>query len=472
MKLFLAALVALICSFDRTCDARGGGGGGGGGHGGGGGMSRPAGGGAGNFDHSHSFNEPHNFTPNHYGDHSEHSNYHPEYGNHYENGSHNNYYNHSYNHAYDYGHNTHLNNYDIHRSGNYAGHGNYGNWYHGNWHGDWHHDWDHPGWYHRPIGWWTAGFVAGVALSDSPWSWGYWPYYNPYCGEPLVVNETTIDYSQPIALAASDSAEPANSDQAMTMFASARQSFYDQQYPAALDADEKALSLAPSDPVMNEFRGVSLFALKKYKEAAGVVYAVLSAGPGWDWATMNALYPNVGVYTAQLRALEDFVKANPDDAAAHFLLAYHYLVCSHSDAAARQLKEVVKLNSQDSLSAQLLEGLTEKEPPVPPQNAPSEKTAAKPIEAATLVGNWKASRSDGSNFDLSLTADGNFTWKFTQKGKTQQFAGPYTVADNLLILKQNGNPVMVGQVTSLADNKFNFKLPGENPSDPGLTFGK
>jgi hypothetical protein len=116
--------------------------------------------------------------------------------------------------------------------------------------------------------------------------------------------------------------------------------------------------------------------------------------------------------------------------------------------------------------------LTEKEPPVPPQNAPAEKTTAKPIEAASLVGDWKASRSDGSNFALTLAADGNFTWKFTQKGKTQQFAGPYTVADNLLILKQNGNPVMVGQVTSLNDNKFNFKLPGENPSDPGLTFSK
>jgi hypothetical protein len=31
---------------------------------------------------------------------------------------------------------------------------------------------------------------------------------------------------------------------------------------------------------------------------------------------------------------------------------------------------------------------------------------------------------------------------------------------------------MVGQVTALGENKFNFKLPGENPSDPGLTFSK
>ena len=29
---------------------------------------------------------------------------------------------------------------------------------------------------------------------------------------------------------------------------------------------------------------------------------------------------------------------------------------------------------------------------------------------------------------------------------------------------------MVGQVTPLADDRFNFKLAGDNPSDPGLTF--
>jgi hypothetical protein len=29
---------------------------------------------------------------------------------------------------------------------------------------------------------------------------------------------------------------------------------------------------------------------------------------------------------------------------------------------------------------------------------------------------------------------------------------------------------MVGQVVLLANNRFNFKLAGDNPSDPGLTF--
>ena len=29
---------------------------------------------------------------------------------------------------------------------------------------------------------------------------------------------------------------------------------------------------------------------------------------------------------------------------------------------------------------------------------------------------------------------------------------------------------MAGQVASLTNNQFNFKLAGDNPSDPGLSF--
>ena len=119
-----------------------------------------------------------------------------------------------------------------------------------------------------------------------------------------------------------------------------------------------------------------------------MVYAVLSVGPGWDWTTLSALYPNVDIYTAQLRALEDYVRANPNDPAAHFLLAYQYLTCGYTDAAATQLKEVVKLNPQDALSAQLLQGLTEKEPATvaAEQAAPAEQAPAKPVDGGQFGG--------------------------------------------------------------------------------------
>ncbi len=73
---------------------------------------------------------------------------------------------------------------------------------------------------------------------------------------------------------------------------------------------------------------------------------------------------------------------------------------------------------------------------------------------------------------MDLTKDGKYTWKYAQKDKPQEFSGSYVVADNLLILKRGDTPVMVGQVTPLGDGRFNFKLPGGNPADPGLTFGK
>ena len=86
------------------------------------------------------------------------------------------------------------------------------------------------------------------------------------------------------------------------------------------------------------------------------------------------------------------------------------------------------------------------------------------------MGNWTATRADSATIKLALAGDGKFTWALDQKGKPQQFSGTYTVADNLLVLKQGENPMMVGQVASLTNNRFNFKLAGDNPSDPGLTF--
>jgi hypothetical protein len=107
------------------------------------------------------------------------------------------------------------------------------------------------------------------------------------------------------------------------------------------------------------------------------------------------------------------------------------------------------------------------------QAAPSQPaTPAKPVAVASLVGNWTATRADSATIKLALTGDGKFTWALEQNGKPRQFNGTYTVADDLLILKQGNNPVMAGQVALLASDRFNFKLAGDNPSDHGLTFSR
>ena len=241
-------------------------------------------------------------------------------------------------------------------------------WANGYWHG--YHDNNYWGW---------GGFATGAALGVTAWAlgssfynWGYASYANPYYAEaavaqPIVIEQTVVgaepqtvtvpayayDYSQPID---TQSAPPAAevADPAVAKFDSARAAFGSGDYAGALRLTDEALKVLPNDATLHEFRALVLFAVGKYDLAAGPLYAVLSVGPGWDWTTMAGLYPNIDVYTAQLRKLEAFVTANPKSTAGRFVLAYHYLTQGHIDEAVAQLKEVVALAPQDTLSAQLV----------------------------------------------------------------------------------------------------------------------
>jgi predicted TPR repeat methyltransferase len=81
---------------------------------------------------------------------------------------------------------------------------------------------------------------------------------------------------------------------------------------------------------------------------------------------MRDMYPDADTYTAQLRALEQFVARNREQAYGHFLLAYHYLVTTNRDQAGRELQEAVRLKPDDKLSAALLRSLTLAESDVGP----------------------------------------------------------------------------------------------------------
>ena len=177
-------------------------------------------------------------------------------------------------------------------------------------------------------------------------------------------------------------------------------------------------------------------------------------------------------YTQQLRALEQYRKANPQSAQARFLLAYHDLTGGHSEAALTEFKEVVKLQPADQLSAQMVKTLT---PPAEGEPVPTPEdtaVATTPVEAGKRMGAWKATPPDGTVVALTVTADNKFSWKFTQNKKPQEFTGTSTLADNLLILRPAEGPPLVGQVAMLADNKLNFRLDANNPGDQGLTFVK
>jgi hypothetical protein len=352
----------------------------------------------------------------------------------------------------------------------------------------------------------AIGGIGAWGLNSAIYSWGYRPFVNPYAVavQPIVVQQPVIvqqpvvvgeaaqpagaaapavyDYSQP--LAESTPPDPGVSDPALQTFDAAREAFKAGDYAQALKQTDEALKTLPNDAAIHEFRALCFFAQKQYDQAAGVLYAVLSAGPGWDWTTLIGLYPSVEVYTAQLRALEEYGSANPNSAAARFVLAYHYLTQGHTDAAIAEFKDVTKLQPTDKLSAQILAQLSgsqapaEADPNAPPAAAATEPAATEPAAATpavpegNLVGAWKATPEEGTSIALTIAEDGGFQWNLTRQGRTEPIAGKYTFGSGILTLAQSDDNVMVGRVTWKDDSHFVFQAMGGGTNDPGLTFAK
>jgi predicted Zn-dependent protease len=165
-------------------------------------------------------------------------------------------------------------------------------------------------------------------------------------------------------------AEDPNVTEAMAKLDEARAAFLKGEYARAQELIEKGIEKVPGDATLHEFRALTQFAQKKYRDAAGTIYAVLAVGPGWNWDTLKSFYDNEQTYKDQLRALEEHSRANPNASEDHFLLAYHYLVLDAKGQAIRQLEEVVKLMPKDQLSAALLKALKDPPPTDRPQPQP------------------------------------------------------------------------------------------------------
>jgi tetratricopeptide (TPR) repeat protein len=260
--------------------------------------------------------------------------------------------------------------------------------------------------------------------------------------------------------------------------------FKQNDYDAALDIINKGLVQCPDDSVMHEFRALVLFAKADYQQSAATIHSVLAVGPGWNWSTLSSLYPAITTYTSQLRSLETFVKQNPQDGASRFLLAYHYMADGYPDAAERLLQQVVKLVPGDRVAAdvlrmlskpaagQLADGGQQPTPQPPTEPTPSAAPTAKAIDPASLVGAWRANRDDGSKFEMTLTKDAGFNWKFTRNKTVEEFGGTYTVDGNVLALERKEGGSLLAGVVPNGEQKFNFKLLGAPQEDPGLNFSK
>jgi Flp pilus assembly protein TadD len=356
-------------------------------------------------------------------------------------------------------------------------------------------------------------------------SWGYSSFANPYyMASPIVAQQPAVvvqqpvvyDYSRPLDTMSQPPAQDVM-NQASANLDSARAAFISGDYAQAMTLSDQAIQQTPNDPTLHEFRAFCLFAMGRYDEAAVPMYTVLSAGPGWDWTTLVSLYPSIDVYTQQLRALEAYCTANVNSVSGRFLLASLYLTQGNNDAAAAILKQVVALQPNDELSAQILSALTappqtevaQGQPPdqVQAQAQPAQPAAAPtgvapppnqlpPVEAAPaqqppgdtgapaapslptspvptkLVGAWVANPAKDVTITLSLDQQKGFNWKVTERGRSREFHGEATFDNDILALAPPDQPPMVGTVAWSDDAHFQFRALGAPPNDQGLKFGK
>ncbi len=358
---------------------------------------------------------------------------------------------------------------------------------------------------------WGASNYNSWGLGSVANNWLYSGYSNPYyssvvVSQPSYASTAVYDYSQPINLTSAPP-EATVVDSTEQIFSSARDAFKAGDYPRSLTLADEVLKQTPNVPVVHEFRALALFAMGRYEEASAVEYAVLSAGPGWDWATMVGLYPNVDTYTNQLRALEAFAKTNPSSTSAQFLLADHYLVMGHIDSAKLEFTRVLALQPNETLSASFLKLLTKAPEPTasglptasaplntenplgapglpatnysttppasPPTPAvrPADTAPALPPPPADFMGTWKAKPTADVSITLTIQAGGAFVWELDNKGQKQTLQGTAGYQDGTLALQQPNGPPLVGKVTHDRADLFTFAPPGGTAEKPAvLTF--
>jgi hypothetical protein len=329
-------------------------------------------------------------------------------------------------------------------------------------------------------GWGSSGYGSGYSSgSDSGTGTGYSSGYGTGSGDAYVYQQggaaaeqgdQTWNPGPDSTRTTTDSA--ATADRGYQAFDRARDAFKAGDYAAALDLADAALKDVPDDPVVHEFKALVLFARGEDAAAASEFHTVLAVTPGMDWTTLCGLYPDVGTYTGQLRALENRCGQDPKAAAPRFVLAYHYLVAAHKDPAVAQLKAVLAQEPGDRVARLLLAWLTG----TPPAPAEPTRTALDGDGAAgrppsvDLAGRWRGER-DGSTFDLNLDGQGRFVWQAARQGKvTATVSGTYALSGDTLTLKAEDRSPLRASVTELSADSFRLKTVADIPGDPGLGF--
>lgn len=385
-----------------------------------------------------------------------------------------------------------------------------------------------PPYYHNYNSYWLHGYWGGGL-----WGWGRWcgefgiwnmpqwsmgPIYYPsgygLFQNPFLEGLTAADqiYALPIRIApdsfadsdSSTTGEPARARNDATLrkaredmlrspqevaglkkFDLSRDAFRNGDYDAALEQVDAALAVLPNDAALHQYRALILFARADYRRAAVALYAVIAVSPGFDWTTLSGFYAEQATYTAELRKLEAWHKANPKAPEGALLLSYHYLSCRHFKAAFRKmqttqqllpgdkllpeitgfLKNAVEFESQPMKSTpDFQEGSAAEKQPTPASSGPA-------VDSTQLAGHWSAKRSKDIQIDLTLTAEGLFHWTATERGTPHEYSGEYaTEGDRIILAGPHGT--VLAQWKQPSPTRFNFKLQENDPTDAGLEFVK
>jgi hypothetical protein len=323
----------------------------------------------------------------------------------------------------------------------------------------------------------SSGYGSGDGYANSYYDASSTPTGSDSSSTGSDSSSTGSDSSRQVAARVTDpdaERDAAAAERGYQAFDRARDAFKAGDYAAALDLTDAALKGVPGDPLVHEFKALALFARGEDARAAAELHAVLAVTPGMNWATLSGLYPDIETYTGQLRALEDRCRRDPTAAAPRFVLAYHYLVAGHKDAAMAPLKAVLAIEPGDRVARRLLASLTAPAPaPAPAETTrtvPDGDGAAGRPPSVDLVGRWRGDR-DGSTFELSLDGRGRFVWQAAREGKaTATVSGAYALSGDTLTLKAEDRSPLRASVTELSPDSFRLKTVGDIPGDPGLGF--
>ena len=370
-----------------------------------------------------------------------------------------------------------INGNNINHSNNFAGQTqsnwnganfNGGNWYHGNWNGNWNSGWNS----YQPLGWWAGGYWAA-------------PLFRRFPGPGDIIHTTTpttADRTSPAAPLITRSRSwwprarapagapggPTAEQQATPLFDAARTAFMQGDYKTALAQVDQAIRKCPTTPCFTS-------------SAAWPLRTGALQGSGCHRLCRAVRRSRLGLDDAECPLSERgcLHGATPCLGAVRKIASG---LIGREIPAGRKLSDLrvhrccgrtVQGSRTTGSQGPIVCPTTQEHFCIGSCPAGSIEPTGGACEAGRCVelrGQLDRDACDSATIKLALAGDGKFTWALDQKGKPQQFSGTYTVADNLLVLKQGDNPMMVGQVASLARDRFNFKLAGDNPSDPGLTF--